>query len=146
MRCPHCSAPARAAGCYAIVRTSHVAVHEVAAALDAGADGVLAPGVGSADAAATVVGAAHYPPVGGRGAAPMVRAAGYGTVAFADYRRQAEDDVVAGVQIEGPDGLGALDAILATATARARLHRPVRSVAAPRRAGRDEPPHGWSRR
>ena len=62
----------------------------------------------------TVVGAAHYPPVGGRGAAPMVRAAGYGTVAFPDYRRQAEDDVVAGVQIEGPDGLGALDAILAT--------------------------------
>jgi 2-keto-3-deoxy-L-rhamnonate aldolase RhmA len=105
---------ARAAGCYAIVRTSHVAVHEVAAALDAGADGVLAPGVGSAVDAATVVGAAHYPPVGGRGAAPMVRAAGYGTVAFADYRRGAEDDVVAGVQIEGPDGLGALDAILAT--------------------------------
>ena len=105
---------ARAAGCYAIVRTSHVAVHEVAAALDAGADGVLAPGVGSTDEAASVVGAAHYPPVGGRGAAPMVRAARYGAVAFADYRRQAEDDVVAGVQIEGPDGLAALDAILAT--------------------------------
>ena len=49
---------------------------------------------------------------------------------------------VAGVQIEGPDGLAALDAILAHRTARARLHRSVRSVAAPRRAGRDRPPRG----
>ena len=38
---------ARAAGCAAMVRTSHVSAREVAASLDAGADGVLAPGVGS---------------------------------------------------------------------------------------------------
>jgi len=103
---------ARAAGCFGMARTSHVSAHEIGASLDAGADGVMAPGVGSVDAARNVVSAAHYPPRGERGAAPMVRAAGYGAVPFADYREHAEADVVAGVQIEGLDGLAALDAIL----------------------------------
>jgi 4-hydroxy-2-oxoheptanedioate aldolase len=103
---------ARAAGCSAMVRTSHMSAREVGASLDAGADGVLAPGVGSVEEARAVVAAAHYPPRGERGAAPNVRAAGYGTVPFADYREQAEAGVVAGVQIEGPDGLAALDGIL----------------------------------
>ena len=90
---------ARAAGCAAMVRTSHVSAREIGAALDAGADGVLAPGVGSVTETRAVVSAAHYPPRGERGAAPMVRAAGYGTVPFPDYRERAEADVVAGVQI-----------------------------------------------
>ena len=106
---------ARASGCAAFVRTSHVSPNEIGASLDAGADGILAPGIGSAEAARAVVMAAHYPPRGSRGAAPMVRAAGYGTVPFAEYRERAETDVVAGVQIEGPDGLAALDAILEVA-------------------------------
>ena len=38
---------ARAAGCFGVVRTSHVSAHEIGAALDAGADGVLAPSVSS---------------------------------------------------------------------------------------------------
>lgn len=105
---------ARAAGCFGVVRLSHVAAYEVAAALDAGADAVLAPGVGRAADAATVVAAAHYPPNGTRGAAPMVRAAGYGTMTFPLYRERIETNVVVGVQIEGPDGLAALDDILAT--------------------------------
>lgn len=105
----------RAAGCAGVVRCSHVAAHEIGAALDAGADGVLAPGVSSASEAAAVVAAARYPPVGSRGAAPMTRAAGYGTTPFVDYRRGVEATVVVGVQVEGPDGIAALDAILATA-------------------------------
>ncbi len=104
-----------ATGCFGMVRTSHVSAHEIGASLDAGADGVMAPGVGSGDAARNVVSAAHYPPRGDRGAAPMVRAAGYGTMPFTEYRGRAEADVVAGVQIEGPDGLAALDAILGVA-------------------------------
>jgi 4-hydroxy-2-oxoheptanedioate aldolase len=105
---------ARAAGCFAAVRTSHVSAREVGAALDAGADAVLAPGVSSAAEAATVVGAAHYPPLGSRGAAPMTRAARYGTQPFAAYRDDIEARVVIGVQIEGPAGLANLDEILAT--------------------------------
>ncbi len=105
---------ARAAGCFGIVRTSGVAPHEVGAALDAGAQGVLAPSVSSAADAADVVAAAHYPPIGSRGAAPMTRAAGYGTVPFLTYRDRIEADVVVGAQIEGPAGIAALDAILDT--------------------------------
>ncbi len=106
---------ARATGCFGVVRTSHVSAREVGAALDAGADGVLAPGVSSAAEAATVVSAAHYPPVGSRGAAPMTRAARYGTTPFTSYRERSEAEVVAGAQIEGPAGLAAVDDILATA-------------------------------
>ena len=105
---------ARAAGCFGVVRTSGVAPHEIGAALDAGADGVLVPNVSSAADAAAVVSSGHYPPIGSRGAAPMTRAAGYGTVPFLTYRDRIEADVVIGVQIEGPAGIAALDAILDT--------------------------------
>jgi 4-hydroxy-2-oxoheptanedioate aldolase len=105
----------RATGCFGVVRTSHVSAREIGAALDAGADGVLAPGVSSAAEAATVVSAAHYPPVGSRGAAPMTRAARYGTTPFTSYRERSEAEVVTGAQIEGPAGLAAVDDILATA-------------------------------
>jgi 4-hydroxy-2-oxoheptanedioate aldolase len=103
----------RAARCFGVVRSSHVSAHEIGAALDAGADAVLAPGVSSADEAATIVAAAHYPPVGSRGAAPMTRGAGYGTIPFPTYRERIEAEVVVGAQIEGPDGMAALESILA---------------------------------
>ena len=106
---------ARAADCFGVVRSSGVSPHEIGAALDAGADGVLVPNVSSAEDAATVVSAGHYPPIGGRGAAPMTRAAGYGTTPFLAYRERIEAEVVVGVQIEGPAGIAALDAILETA-------------------------------
>jgi 4-hydroxy-2-oxoheptanedioate aldolase len=112
---PNLLRAARATGCFAIVRTSHVSAREVCAALDAGADGVLAPGVSSAGEAATVVAAAHYPPIGSRGAAPMTRAARYGTTPFTSYRDRSEAETVAGAQIEGPAGLAAVEDILATA-------------------------------
>jgi 4-hydroxy-2-oxoheptanedioate aldolase len=70
--------------------------------------------VSSAAEAAAVVSAAHFPPVGSRGAAPMTRAARYGTTPFASYRDRSEAEVVAGAQIEGPAGLAAVDGILAT--------------------------------
>jgi 4-hydroxy-2-oxoheptanedioate aldolase len=44
----------------------------------------------------------------------MTRASGYGTTSFADYRQRIEADVVVAAQIEGPDGLAALDDIMAT--------------------------------
>jgi len=105
---------ARAAGCFGVVRTSGLVPHEIGAALDAGAHGVLVPNVSSAEDAAAVVSSGHYPPIGSRGAAPMTRAAGYGTVPFLTYRDRIEADVVIGVQIEGPAGIAALDAILDT--------------------------------
>jgi 2-keto-3-deoxy-L-rhamnonate aldolase RhmA len=105
---------ARAAGCFGVVRTSHVSPHEIGASLDAGAAGVLAPSVSSEDDAVAIVAAARYPPIGSRGAAPMTRAAGYGTTPFLGYRDRIEAEVVVGAQIEGPAGIAALDAILDT--------------------------------
>jgi 4-hydroxy-2-oxoheptanedioate aldolase len=106
---------ARASGCFGVVRTSGVVAHEIGAALDAGAHGVLVPSVSSAEDAVAVVSSGHYPPLGSRGAAPMTRAAGYGTVPFLTYRDHIETEVVLGAQIEGPEGIAALDAILGTA-------------------------------
>jgi 4-hydroxy-2-oxoheptanedioate aldolase len=105
---------ARASRCFGVVRTSGVSPHEIGAALDAGADGVLVPSVSSAEESATVVAAGHYPPIGVRGAAPMTRAAGYGTTPFLTYRQRIEAEVVVGVQIEGPAGIAALEPILGT--------------------------------
>ena len=88
--------------------------HEIGAALDCGAAGVLVPSVSSVEDAASIVAAARYPPIGSRGAAPMTRAAGYGTTPFSTYRDRIEAEVVVGAQIEGPAGIAALDAILDT--------------------------------
>ena len=84
----------------------------IGAALDAGAAGVLVPHVQSARDAAAVVEAARFPPDGGRGAHPWVRAAGY--AAPDDWHARANDDVAVIAMVEGKDGVAAVDEILAT--------------------------------
>jgi 4-hydroxy-2-oxoheptanedioate aldolase len=80
-------------------------------ALDAGAPIVMAPDVTSAEAARAVVAACRYAPLGRRGAAPMVRDASYALRPFAEH--VARTDPLIGVQVEGPEGIAELDAILA---------------------------------
>lgn len=58
-----------AAGLPAIVRPPSRAPHHVNRALDAGAEGIMAPMVGSAADAAALVACAKYPPEGARGVA-----------------------------------------------------------------------------
>ncbi len=96
-------------GAAGIVRVAHTG--QLGAALDAGAAGVLVPDVRSAGAAEEVVRACTYPPSGHRGAAPMTRDLGYGHRGFAAHVATAAPLV--GVQVEGPEGLDALDAVLA---------------------------------
>jgi 4-hydroxy-2-oxoheptanedioate aldolase len=103
---------AAATPAHALVRVSHLAPDQVARALDAGAEGVVVPNVESAAEAAAAVAAAHYPPAGRRGAAPTVRGAGYASTPFPAYRERVEAEVVVVVQVEGPRGMAALDAIL----------------------------------
>jgi len=72
--------------------------------LDAGADSLMVPSVGTAEEAEAVVRACRYPPEGIRGyAAPIVRASNYGMVK--DYIRRANDNLLIVVQIESADAV-----------------------------------------
>lgn len=95
----------------ALVRVSDSTAHHVAAALDAGAAGVLVPRVSSAAAARDVVRFARYPPVGERGLGPG-RAAAYGRT-IPNALATANDELLVAVQIETRAALDALDEILA---------------------------------
>jgi len=96
----------------AMVRVPGHAPEAIAAALDSGAQGILAPRVSTAAQAAAVVKAARYPPAGERGVGPG-RASGYGYRIF-DYLAEANSSVVVAVQVETAEGLANAGAIAAT--------------------------------
>jgi 4-hydroxy-2-oxoheptanedioate aldolase len=98
-------------GVPALVRVSDSTAHHVAAALDAGAAGVLVPRVSSAPTARDVVRFARYPPLGERGLGPG-RAAVYGRT-IPDALATANDEILVAVQIETGAALDALEEILA---------------------------------
>src|SRR5262249_34709690 len=87
-----------AAGTPALVRVADNATVEIAAALDAGAAGLIVPRVDSAAEAAAVVRASRYPPLGARGIGPG-RAPGYGR-SVPGYFEEANGAVAVGAQIE----------------------------------------------
>lgn len=99
-------------GVPAMVRVPGHAPEEIAAALDAGARGVLAPRVSTAEQAAAAVKASRYPPQGERGVGPS-RATNYGYGIF-DYLADANGSIVVAVQVETAQGLANVDAIAAT--------------------------------
>lgn len=70
-------------------------------ALDLGVEGIVAPHVDSADAAADLVRAVRYPPHGDRGFAAYSRAGRYGALTRVEHLRRAED-VLLVVMIESP--------------------------------------------
>lgn len=67
----------QSAECAALVRLPHWASDRLAPVLDAGVDGVVAPGIDTADQARAFVAGMHYPPSGHRGFGPR-RAGRYG--------------------------------------------------------------------
>jgi 2-dehydro-3-deoxyglucarate aldolase len=99
------------AGCPMLVRLSSHDPAQIKRALDAGARGIIAPMVNTADEARRIVDATYYPPRGSRGVG-LARAQGYGTE-FEAYRDGAASDIVVIAQIEHVEGVGNLDAILA---------------------------------
>lgn len=105
--------------------------------LDQGAEGILAPHVDSADEAAAVVAAAHYPPVGRRGFATYGRAGRFGTT---DARTHLADllrrTLVLGM-VESPAGVGAVEEIVATPGLDGIMVGPADLAAA---TGPDDPP------
>ena len=96
-------AAASLAGTPALVRVAEGRTVEIAAALDAGAAGVIVPRVDSAEEAAAAVAAARFPPLGVRGVGPG-RASAYGR-AVPDYVARANAETAVGVQIESASAL-----------------------------------------
>lgn len=92
-----------------IVRVPWLEPGIVMKVLDAGAYGVIAPMVNTADDAARLVAWTHYAPQGTRSFGP-VRAALYGG---ADYPAHANQTIVAFAMVETAQALDNLDAILA---------------------------------
>jgi 4-hydroxy-2-oxoheptanedioate aldolase len=103
---------ARANGIYPIARVRSSDPGWIAAALDAGAAGIIVPQIGSAKEAAAAVGAARFAPEGTRGANPFVRAAGYS--GRKEWFAEANREVAVFLMVEGASGVADLPAILET--------------------------------
>lgn len=80
--------------------------------LDAGAAGVMVPYVNTPDDAQRVVSAMRYPPAGVRGVAMFNRACSFGDD-FDEYFSNANESLVAVVQIESPEAVENAEAIAA---------------------------------
>lgn len=106
-----CLLAARAVGKAVLVRPSSAAPAAILQALDGGADGIIAPHIGSVADAEALVKACHYRP-GGRGYAGSSRAAAYTTLGMERHRAQAANIAVI-AQIEDADALDAIDGIAA---------------------------------
>lgn len=95
----------------AMVRVPGHAPESIAAALDAGAAGILVPRVSTADQVRAAVQATRYPPIGSRGVGPG-RAAGYG-YRIPDYLASANENLLLAIQVETAEGLANIEAIAA---------------------------------
>lgn len=97
--------------CASILRIPENSEAAIKKALDIGADGIIAPKVNSAEAAARVVSWSKYPPLGERGVG-LGRAQGYG-MDFADYVASANDDLAVIVQAEHIEAIENIEEIAA---------------------------------
>jgi 4-hydroxy-2-oxoheptanedioate aldolase len=82
----------------------------IAAALDAGACGVIVPRVETPEQAAGAVQSARYPPGGARGLGPG-RASGWG-VGIAEYLRRANRELLLAIQVETAAAVNRLEELL----------------------------------
>jgi 2-keto-3-deoxy-L-rhamnonate aldolase RhmA len=103
---------AAAGGIDAVVRPPDRSPTEVRRALDAGARGVLVPGIRSEADARAAVESARYEPGGRRGACPCVPSAAFGTVPWQEHRAHADEPLV-WLLIETPEAIEKIEAILA---------------------------------
>ncbi len=94
-----CIAALRAADMPSLVRVASDSPHDIRAALDCGANGVVVPHVTSADQAEAAVRAARFGE-GGRGYAGSPRAAGYTTKSMQEHLTYSANHTAVIVQIE----------------------------------------------
>jgi 4-hydroxy-2-oxoheptanedioate aldolase len=104
---------AEARGVAVLVRVGGHEPALVLRALDAGAEGVVAPHIDTVPQAAGLVASALYPPAGTRGFATYGRAGDYGLVDPAEHLRRAAERTLVFGMIESPAGVGAAAEIAA---------------------------------
>ncbi len=105
-----CLTAAKAAGVPAMVRVAELDFGLIGRALDAGAQGIMAPMIGTPEEAAGLVRAVKYPPLGGRSLGPY-RAK---FMIEGDYFAAANGWTVACAQIETAEAVENIEAICAT--------------------------------
>jgi len=98
-------------GVPALVRVSGSDTPFIKPVLDAGADGIIAPQVRSADEVRRIVRDCRYPPLGQRGYGPRVPS-NYGRDGDADFVARANRDLFVAVQIETVEAFAELDEIV----------------------------------
>lgn len=95
-----------------LVRVGHTEPALVLRALDAGAQGVIAPHVDTPEEAAALVDSAHYPPLGHRGFATYGRTGRFGTVTPAQHLRDQAANTLVIAMIESPRAVASASDIL----------------------------------
>lgn len=105
---------AQSEGVSTVVRLGQVSEEQILKALDIGADGVIVAHVSSRKDADKVVELAKYHPLGSRGFSPYTRAGRYSGGNVAKYAGLQNEKIVAGVLVEGKDGLDNLPEIVKT--------------------------------
>lgn len=103
---------AEAAGIATLVRPVENRAGAINRALNAGAEGVYVPHVRTVADCEAVVAAALYPPLGRRGAAPVVRAAGFGTEGWDGYHARVNAQNLAMIMIEDLEGVENIEEIV----------------------------------
>jgi 4-hydroxy-2-oxoheptanedioate aldolase len=103
---------AEAAGIATLVRPVENRAGAINRALNAGAEGVYVPHVRTVADCEAVVAAVLYPPLGRRGAAPVVRAAGFGTEGWDAYHARVNAQNLAMIMIEDLEGVENIDEIV----------------------------------
>ncbi|MEX2513209.1 MAG: aldolase/citrate lyase family protein [Cyclobacteriaceae bacterium] len=99
-------------GAASIVRVESYQKERIHRVLDLGAEGIMCPRVKSAKEAEEAVKGMHYPALGIRGVAKMVRATGFGKN-FESYKKETADHILGVIQIETAEALKELDQIAA---------------------------------
>ena len=94
------AAAARGAGLGLVVRIPEIRRETVMKPLDAGADGILAPMVDTAEQARELVSLAKFPPRGVRGCHPVRPGSGFGRLSMADYLEHSNREAFIAVQSE----------------------------------------------
>lgn len=105
----------RAAECASItplVRVPGVHRADITRALDSGAQGIVVPGIRSAEQAREVVHLARYAPEGQRGITGG-RTTGFGTLPLKEYMERANREILIVLMVEDHEGFANRDAILA---------------------------------
>ncbi len=104
------AAIAEARGPLPFVRLAQASPEAIKRALDAGASGIVAPMINTAEEAAQVVSWAKFPPLGARSFGSAYAGLAFGQ-SMPEYLKAANEQTVAAVQIESAAALDNLDAI-----------------------------------